>query len=152
MKYCTKCGAQMNDDALYCPKCGTKVNEVIEENKTSEEPINNESSNIASNQNTKQRKAIHEQKIIEFLPISLAIVVASIIVWIIDSTAQLTGIGHIMPLLIFIIFSGGYSAISMIRAIKTLNRKMYFNSILSFVLFALLVTCFFVNLVMLFSR
>ena len=26
MKFCTKCGAQMEDDALFCPKCGNKVN------------------------------------------------------------------------------------------------------------------------------
>ena len=25
MKYCTKCGSQMNDGDLYCPKCGAKV-------------------------------------------------------------------------------------------------------------------------------
>ena len=25
MKYCTKCGCQMNDDALFCPSCGNKV-------------------------------------------------------------------------------------------------------------------------------
>ena len=24
MKYCTKCGAQVEDDALFCPKCGHK--------------------------------------------------------------------------------------------------------------------------------
>ena len=32
MKYCTKCGAPMNDDALFCPKCGNKVEEIKEEN------------------------------------------------------------------------------------------------------------------------
>ena len=36
MKYCTKCGAPMNDDALFCPKCGTKVEEVIEEKSTTQ--------------------------------------------------------------------------------------------------------------------
>ena len=25
MKYCSKCGAQLNDDAIYCPLCGDKV-------------------------------------------------------------------------------------------------------------------------------
>ncbi len=25
MKYCTKCGASMEDDALFCPKCGEKT-------------------------------------------------------------------------------------------------------------------------------
>lgn len=25
MKYCTKCGAQLNDDALYCSNCGNPV-------------------------------------------------------------------------------------------------------------------------------
>ena len=35
MKYCTKCGAQVEDDALYCPKCGHKF--VIE---AEAEPVN----------------------------------------------------------------------------------------------------------------
>ncbi|MCD8209406.1 MAG: zinc-ribbon domain-containing protein [Coprobacillus sp.] len=25
MKYCTHCGAQLNDDDMYCPSCGTAV-------------------------------------------------------------------------------------------------------------------------------
>ena len=25
MKYCTKCGAQLTDDAAYCEKCGAAV-------------------------------------------------------------------------------------------------------------------------------
>ena len=26
MKYCTHCGAQIDDDAFYCPKCGSLCN------------------------------------------------------------------------------------------------------------------------------
>lgn len=26
MKFCPKCGAQLNDDALFCPNCGTSFN------------------------------------------------------------------------------------------------------------------------------
>lgn len=26
MKYCIKCGGQINDDAIFCPKCGAKQN------------------------------------------------------------------------------------------------------------------------------
>lgn len=25
MKYCTKCGAQINDNAMFCPNCGERV-------------------------------------------------------------------------------------------------------------------------------
>ena len=27
MKYCTKCGAQLSDDAAFCTACGTSVND-----------------------------------------------------------------------------------------------------------------------------
>ena len=46
MKYCTKCGAQVEDDALFCPKCGHKFvaeaqAEVVGEPKKSGEPASN---------------------------------------------------------------------------------------------------------------
>ena len=31
MKYCTKCGNQLNDDDVFCPKCGHRQNEVRED-------------------------------------------------------------------------------------------------------------------------
>ena len=45
MKYCTHCGAQIDDEAVVCPKCGcttAKGEEVFEENK------NNSSNNNAT--------------------------------------------------------------------------------------------------------
>lgn len=147
----------MNDDALFCSKCGTKVSEPDFSNST--EPVNqapqaNEAPNEtpAQNKPIKQKYALHEQKIREFLPVSLAIIVASIILWIIDSTLHPTGIGHTLPFLNFLLFTGVYSPLQMVRAIKTLNRKMYFKSILSFVLFGLLVTCFIIDFILLFNN
>ena len=150
MKYCEKCGAEMNDDALFCSKCGAKV-EVKQEEKPAEEstPEVEQVKESAPKQKIKQKTAIHEQKVKEFLPVSAALIVCSIIIWIINSVGHLTGIAHVMPLLIFMLLSGFLAAISMIRAVKTLRRKIYFNSVLSFVLFALLLTCLIIDFVIL---
>lgn len=156
MKYCSKCGAPMNDDALFCSKCGTKVEEV--ENNNNEEVVEQKVEEAKPVETPKvnvkiKAKAtpIYEQKIKEFLPISLAIIVCSIVVWIINGVAHPSGIGKIMPLLLFMLFTGGYAAISMVRAVKTLTRKIYYKSALSFVLFVLLVVCFIINFVYLVS-
>ena len=162
----------MNDDALFCSKCGTKVEEVtnnnneeVVEQKVEKVNANNENKEVieqkeeakpveAPKANAKiKAKAtpIYEQKIKEFLPISLAIIVSSIVVWIINGVAHPSGIGKIMPLLLFMLFTGGYAAISMVRAVKTLTRKIYYKSALSFVLFVLLVVCFIINFVYLVS-
>ena len=41
MKYCTKCGTQLADDALFCSKCGAKVAEEVTPNTEvkKEEPV-----------------------------------------------------------------------------------------------------------------
>ena len=31
MRYCEKCGKQLNDEAVFCEGCGTKVSEEIKE-------------------------------------------------------------------------------------------------------------------------
>ncbi|MBO6280841.1 MAG: zinc-ribbon domain-containing protein [Bacilli bacterium] len=31
MKYCTKCGQELNDDALFCSRCGQKVESPVNE-------------------------------------------------------------------------------------------------------------------------
>ena len=43
MKYCTKCGAKMSDDALFCSNCGCKVTQPEELDKCSDNkaPVNN---------------------------------------------------------------------------------------------------------------
>lgn len=170
MKYCTKCGAQMNDDALFCPKCGSKVEEVIEEKvtdifvekpapqpveeKPTEQPIeekpvaNQEPPKTNANVKVKgARLSIHEQPVKQFLPVPLALIACSIALWIINAVGNTSGITRVMPLLIFMFLSGFLSAMSMIRAVKTIKRQLYFKAALSFVLFALLVTCFIIDFV-----
>ncbi len=31
MKYCPKCGSEVDDSNVYCPKCGTRIDGVVEE-------------------------------------------------------------------------------------------------------------------------
>ena len=164
MKYCTKCGAPMNDDALFCPKCGARVEEVVEEKvapqpveeKPTEQPIqekpvaNQEPPKTNANVKVKgARLSIHEQPVKQFLPVPLALIGCSIALWIINALGNTSGITRIMPLLIFMFLSGFLGVMSMIRAIKTIKRQLYFKAALSFVLFALLVTCFIIDFIFL---
>jgi len=153
MKYCTKCGAPMNDDALFCPKCGTKVEEVIEE-KSIAQPVEEKSApkEEAPKTNAKVKGAkvsIHEQTVKQFLPVPLALIGCSIALWIVNAIGNTSGITRVMPLLLFMFLSGFLSVMSMIRAIKTLKRQLYFKAALSFVLFALLVTCLIIDFIFL---
>lgn len=154
MKYCTKCGAQMNDDALFCPKCGTKVEEVVVEEKITPQPVEEKQApnEEAPKTNVKikgQRVSIHEQPVKQFLPVPLALIACSIALWIINAVGNTSGFTRIFPLLLFMFLSGFLAVMSMIRAIKTLNRKIYFKAALSFVLFALLVACFIIDFIFL---
>jgi hypothetical protein len=155
MKYCTKCGAPMNDDALFCPKCGTKVEEIVEE-KVAPQPVeekpvaNQEPPKTNANAKVKgARLSIHEQPVKQFLPVPLALIGCSIALWIINALGNTSGIARIMPLLIFMFLSGFLGVMSLIRGIKTINRKLYFKAALSFVLFALLVTCLIIDFIFL---
>lgn len=152
MKYCTKCGAQMNDDALFCPKCGTKV-EVAEENSAmsteEEKPVEIKDAPKTNVKVKDLRTPLYDQKVRDILLIPLVLIGCSIVLWIINSVAGLSGVGKIMPLLIFMFLSGFLAVMSMIRTIKTLKRHIYFKSALSFVLFALLVTCLIIDFVFL---
>jgi len=166
MKYCMKCGAPMVDEALFCPKCGTRVAEVAEEPKTEvaqQQPTVQEIKEavqqppVQETTSAKQpaRKAarpktpLHEQKLREFLPVPLALVGCSIAIWIVDAVGHVQGIPRIFPLIIFMFLSGFLGVLSLVRAIKSLNRKIYFKAALSFVLFALLATCLVIDAIFL---
>jgi hypothetical protein len=82
-----------------------------------------------------------------FFLFPLIIIAGSIDVWLIASLAGGSGITRIMPLVVFIILSGGFVVISMMRAIKTWKKQIYFNATLSFVLFALLATCVIIHFI-----
>lgn len=146
MKYCTKCGAQMDDDALFCPKCGTKVEEVAED-KPAPQPVEESPKTNAKVKGA--RVSIHEQTVKQFLPLPLALIACSIALWIINAVGNTSGIARVMPLLLFMFLSGFLGVMSLIRAIKTMKMQLYFKSALSFVLFALLVTCLIIDFVFL---
>ena len=153
MKFCTKCGAPMNDDALFCPKCGTKVEEVIEEKSTTqpveEKSVPNEETPKINAKVKGVRVSIHEQPVKQFLPVPLALIGCSIVLWIVNAVGNTSGITRVMPLLIFMLLSGFLGVMSLIRAINTIKRQLYFKSALSFVLFALLVTCLIIDFIFL---
>lgn len=155
MKYCTKCGAPMGDDALFCPKCGAKVEEVVIEKPApqpnEEKPVETKDAPKTNVKEKDPRTPLYEQKVRDILLIPLVLIGCSIAIWIINTVGNLTGVGKIMPLLLFMLFSGLHATMSMIRAVKTLTRKIYFKSALSFVLFVLLVTCFIIDFVFLVS-
>lgn len=128
------------------------TSEITEENNTKENDIEEHKEIQANNgKKTKQRVSIHEQPIKEFLTISLAIIGCSIIFWMIDQLAPLdsTAITRIFPYLLFLFITIFNSVMSMIRAVKTLKRKIYLKSVLSFVLFGLLVTCALIDFIFL---
>lgn len=153
MKYCTKCGAQMNDDALFCPQCGTKVEEVVEDKiapqPVEDKPASNEETSKTNAKIKRARVSIHEQTVKQFLPLALVLIGFSIALWIINAVGNTSGFIRVFPLLLFMGLSVFLSVMSMIRAVKTLNRKIYFKSALSFVLFALLVTCLIIDFIFL---
>lgn len=45
MKYCTKCGYQLNDEATYCPNCGENLGDNNSNNQQNNNPYNNYNSN-----------------------------------------------------------------------------------------------------------
>ncbi len=125
---------------------------VAEENTTKETVIEEHKEIQANNgKKTKKRVSIHEETIKQFLPVPLVLIGCTIVFWIIDKKAPLdpTAITRIFPLLLFMFISIFYSVMSMIRAIKTLKRKIYLKSALAFVLFGLLVTCALIDFIFL---
>ena len=57
MKYCSKCGAELNDNDVFCNKCGQKVGEEVTVNKAYEEArVNYEEKGLAKD--VKNVKAI----------------------------------------------------------------------------------------------
>lgn len=149
MKYCTKCGTPMPDDACFCPKCGTKVAEIVEQEN---EPIKEErvvqETPKKANKNVKSpAKPLHEQNLKDFLPLSLIVIIGSLALWIVQSLAHPTGILRVMPLIIFMIPSVSYGAMNLIRAIKCYKLQSYYKAALSLVLSGLLITCLIIDFI-----
>ena len=135
----------MDDDALFCPKCGERVSELEDEEEFDDgETVVEEK---ATKKQTKKGAAtpLYDQKMIEIIPMPIAVIVCSIVMWIITVTLHPTGIMHIMPLLLFMLFCVLYCVMNMVRAIKCLIRKMFLKAVLSFVFFGLLFTCLIIN-------
>jgi len=149
MKYCTKCGAQMVDDALFCPRCGTRVAPIVEENKEPvyEEPVSQEAPKKANKAVKGQAKPAYEQTLKEFLPISLVIFVCQLALWIVQALAHPTDILRFMPLIIFTLIGGTYGFLNFSRALQCYKRQIYFKAALSLVLSVALFTCVIINII-----
>lgn len=173
--FCSNCGNKVsaplqannsdkveeNNEKVVVEVTHTPKEEIIKEDNnqnfsneaTNENDIKEQKEEINTNdgKKIKKRVSIHEQKIKEFLPIALAIIGCSIIFWMIDQLAPLdpTAITRIFPYLIFLFITIFNAVMSMIRAVKTLKRKIYLKSVLSFVLFGLLVTCALIDFIFL---
>ena len=102
MKYCTNCGAKMEDEALFCSKCGTKAAPIIEEKKESyeEDQVVEETPKKPNKAVKGPAKPLHEEKLKEFLPVSLVVIAATILLWIIQNLVHPTDILRVMPLII----------------------------------------------------
>ena len=149
MKYCTKCGAQMVDEALFCPRCGTKVASIPEENKEPvyEEPVSQETPKKANKAVKGRAKPAYEQTLKEFLPLSLVIFVGHLALWIVQALAHPTGILSFMPLIIFTLTGVTYGITNISRAFKCYKRQIYFKAALSLVLSVVLFTCAIIDVI-----
>ncbi len=150
MKYCTKCGAQMSDDALFCPKCGTKAAMITEEHNepVKEEPIVEEAPKKTRKYIKSPAKPLHEQTLKEFLPMSLAIIVCTLVFWIVQGLVHPTGILRIMPFIVFLLIGGSYGVVNIRRAMQCYKKEIYFNAALSLVLAVILITCSIVDIIL----
>ncbi len=157
MKFCTKCGTKMDDDALFCPKCGTRA-APIEENKSEvvEERLAVQQRPAAQEtpKNGKARKQeakpIYEQSVKEIIPPPIALVVCSMIMWILNATMHPTGISHYLPLILFCFMCVAFGVVNLVRGIKTATRNIYLKCALSFVMFGLLAVCAVINVIFLY--
>ena len=139
----------MPDDARFCPKCGTKVAEIVgqENEPIKEERVVQETPKKANKNVKSPAKPLHEQNLKDFLPLSLAVIIGSLALWIVQSLAHPDGILRVMPLIIFMIPSGAYGAMNLVRAIKCYKLQSYYKAALSFVLSGLLITCLIIDLI-----
>jgi cation transport ATPase len=173
--FCSNCGNKVsaplqannsakveeNNEKVVVETTPTLKEEIIKEDNnqnfsneiTNETDIKEQKEEINSNvgKKIKKRVSIHEQPIKEFLTIALAIIGCSMIFWMVDQLAPLdpTAITRIFPYLLFLFITIFNAVMSMIRAVKTLKRKIYLKSVLSFVLFGLLVTCALIDFIFL---
>lgn len=79
MKYCTKCGNELYDEAVICPKCGCVVDQQKYSDVNNNAPIpNNTNNNNTNNQNSGLSKATLLGKV-AFAFMIIGTVVASIL-------------------------------------------------------------------------
>ena len=139
----------MVDEARFCPKCGNKVAEITEQayEPSQQEPVVQEVPKTAKKNVKSPAKPLHEQTLKDFLPLSLIVIIGSLALWIVQSLAHPDGILRAMPLIIFMIPSGAYGAMNLIRAIKCYKLQSYYKAALSLVLSGLLITCLIIDVI-----
>lgn len=82
-KYCSKCGAQINDNEKFCSKCGTKIEVAVSPDENYSQPIadgfNNTTSNfIQENSSKKDKRKMSKGKKVKVILITIAVIIVAI--------------------------------------------------------------------------
>lgn len=137
MKYCTKCGRQLNDDDLFCPACGTKQVEV-EQQEPQEEYY--EEDYQENEQFVEETKPVDKSfSLTNSLVLFIGYVVLFIVYLILNKTlfnedAMLGKIGFFLGTLLF-------TMMQIINLVKSKNRHNQFLIILHLAFVIVMASC-----------
>ena len=130
MKYCSKCGTQLQDDDVFCSKCGSRQ-PMMEQTKPEPEPQRQVASYPAPSQEepkpAKRRHADIPPRLRDSVIIMVGMMVAFIIYVILSATVMNENafIGRLGLLFVY----GANVAFMIIRMVKYFNRKLTFLAI-----------------------
>lgn len=136
MKYCTKCGRQLNDDDLFCPACGTK--QVVAEQEPQEDYY--EEDYQENEQLVEETKPVDKSfSLTNSLILFVGYVVLFIVYLILNKTlfnedAMLGKIGFFLGTLLF-------TMMQIINLVKSKNRHNQFLIILHLAFVIVMASC-----------
>ena len=136
MKYCTKCGRQLNDDDLFCPACGTK--QVVAEQEPQEDYY--EEDYQENEQLVEETKPVDKSfSLTNSLILFIGYVVLFIVYLILNKTlfnedAMLGKIGFFLGTLLF-------TMMQIINLVKSKNRHNQFLIILHLAFVIVMASC-----------
>lgn len=147
MKYCSKCGAPLNDDDLFCSACGAKQEAAPQVE--GEVPPNQE---VGTATPAPKKEGVG---IRDFTPLSSALfVIGYAVIFAINLILRSTGVltsENVFPQLGFTIAAGAILAIMIMRMVHAINIKNEFLKVLQICFVALMGVFFISNLILLFT-